>query len=71
MEDRHIVEGDLRQDTAGHAAIPRPLLQALRKDLDIMRRELPAAKKTDPLYFVVGPGDRLSQRPKRHGLIRS
>jgi len=52
IEDRSIAEETYDMTRPGMPPTPRPVPSALRKALDIMSRELPAAGKADPACFV-------------------
>ncbi len=66
IDDRTIAEETYDMTQPGMPSIPRPVPAALRKALDIMSRELPAAEKADPARFV---DDRFIRELEANGFV--
>jgi len=66
IEDRTIAEETYDMTQPGMPPIPRPVPSALRKALDIMSRELPAAGKADPARFI---DDRFIRELEENGFV--
>ena len=68
IEDRTIAEETYDITQPGMPSIPKPVPAALKKALDIMSRELPAAKNADPARFIE---DRFIREIEQSGFIAS
>jgi len=66
IEDRTIAEDTYDMTQPGMPPVPRPMPRALGKALEIMSRDLPAAKKANPSHFV---DDRFIQELEESGFV--
>jgi len=68
IKDRTIAEETYDMTQPGMPPIPKPVPAALKKALDIMSRELPAAKNADPARFIE---DRFIREIEQSGFVAS
>jgi len=68
IDDRSIAEETYDITQPGMPPIPKPVPAALKKVLDIMSRQLPAAKNSDPARFV---DDRFIRELEQSGFVAS